>query len=202
MSLGDKIFKTMSLFYLILSVLFVTSFAQNSSEKDVELKVKNLLSKMTIEEKIGQMTQVTVQVISEKVGSADSETVFDPVKRKMTYSGAGHPRPLLLRRKTDTIDFLRSKGFFLGMFEGAEYTDTTIDFTRGDRYLVYTDGIIEAYSEEKKKQFGSKKLLRGFEMYRNKPIDILLNSIISDVKKFMKKSQFYDDLAMVAVEYK
>ena len=128
--------------------------------------------------------------------------VFDPVKRKMTYSGAGHPRPLLLCRKTDTIDFLRSKGFFLGMFEGAEYTDTTIDFTRGDRYLVYTDGIIEAYSEEKKKQFGSKELLRGFEMYRNKPIDILLNSIISDVKKFMKKSQFYDDLAMVAVEYK
>lgn len=76
-------FKTMSLFCLVFSVLFVTSFAQNSAEKNVELKVKNLLSKMTIEEKIGQMTQVTVQVISEKVGSAESETVIDPDKMKM-----------------------------------------------------------------------------------------------------------------------
>lgn len=128
--------------------------------------------------------------------------VFDPVKKKMTYSGAGHPRPLLLRRETDTVDFLRSTGFFIGMFEGAEYTDTTIDFSRGDRYLVYTDGIIEAYSEEKGRQFGRKGLLTSFEGYRNEPVDILLDSIISDVKKFMRKSQFYDDLAMVAVEYK
>ncbi len=128
--------------------------------------------------------------------------IFDPVNSTIVYSGAGHPKPLLLHRKTGAIEFLRSNGFFIGMFEGAEYKDRTVEFSVGDRYLAYTDGIIEAHSEDQMEIFGSKRLLASFEMCRDKPCDIMINSIIRNVKKFMQKSKFYDDLAMVAVEYK
>ena len=126
--------------------------------------------------------------------------IFDPVNSTIVYSGAGHPKPLLFHRKTGAVEFLQSDGFFIGMFEGSTYKDRTVEFTGGDRYLVYTDGIIEAYSEEQMDIFGEKRLLSSFEMCSNKSCDIMIKSIIHDVKRFMRKSKFYDDLAMVAVE--
>ncbi|MFW6139123.1 MAG: SpoIIE family protein phosphatase [Spirochaetota bacterium] len=128
--------------------------------------------------------------------------VFDPVNKKVTYSGAGHPRPLVFHKRKNQLDFLSSEGFFLGMFEGAEYTDKTTDFLGGDRYLIYTDGIIEAYSEQQNRQFGTKRLVTSFDKHKNQNINSMLECIIGDVKDFMCKSKFYDDLAMVAVEFR
>jgi serine phosphatase RsbU (regulator of sigma subunit) len=127
--------------------------------------------------------------------------IFDTSQGKIVYSGAGHPKPLFQHRKND-VELLSSEGFFIGMFESADYADSVVPFDEGDRFLAYTDGIIEAYSEEKNEQFGEKRLLGSFNRYKSKPLDQMLQLIIQDVKKFMHKSSFYDDFAMVAVEYK
>lgn len=129
-------------------------------------------------------------------------TIFDPQKGEMIYSGAGHPEPLFFQSGLNRVQFLSSKGFFLGMFEEAEYADNTLPFNPGDRYLVYTDGIIEAYSEKRGEQFGDKRLLRSFKKYLQQSMASLIYSIIEDVKGFMHKSKFYDDLTIVSVEYK
>ena len=127
--------------------------------------------------------------------------VFDTAHKKVVYSGAGHPKPLY-SHANNGVELLSSEGFFIGMFEDAEYSDSTVGFVEGDRFLAYTDGIVEAYSEERGEQFGEKRLLESFKRYRNVPLEQMLQRIIRDVKKFMQKSSFYDDLAMVAVEYK
>jgi serine phosphatase RsbU (regulator of sigma subunit) len=129
-------------------------------------------------------------------------TILDPIHRKITYSGAGHPMSLLLDSRKNNIETLKSEGFFLGMFEGAEYVDRERDFVQGDRYLVYTDGIIEAFSIEHNAQFGIERLRAGFKKYQRKPAEEMLIGIISEVKSFMHKSTFLDDLAMVAVDYR
>lgn len=128
--------------------------------------------------------------------------IFDPINRSLTYSGAGHPMPLFLHNKKKNVEKLQSEGFFLGMFDSADYIDTSIDFVPGDRYLVYTDGIIEAYSDEQEEQFGIQRLLHCYKKYCEKTIGEMMDSIISEVKLFMQKSVFYDDLSIVAVEYK
>jgi len=127
--------------------------------------------------------------------------VFDPQKGIVTYSGAGHPHPLLFHRKNFNVEQLHSEGFFLGMFEGAVYDDSTAEFISGDRCLIYTDGIVEAYSEEMEEQYGNQRLLASFKKHSEKPVEELLDLIIKDVKKFMHKSKFYDDLSMVVVEH-
>ena len=48
-------------------LLSIQPFAQNN--KIIDRKVKELLSKMTLEEKIGQMTQVTLQVVTKTMGT-------------------------------------------------------------------------------------------------------------------------------------
>ncbi len=45
-------------------------------------KVKNLIAEMTLEEKVGQMTQVTIQVVSSKQGTKDQHHALDEEKLK------------------------------------------------------------------------------------------------------------------------
>ncbi len=109
---------------------------------------------------------------------------------------------MYLNGPTGKINTLNSRGFFIGMFENAEYRDLTIELCEGDRLMVFTDGIIEAYSDERKEQYGEKRLLKNFKSCFNLPINRMINCIVDDVKTFMKKSIFYDDLAIVATEIK
>lgn len=50
------------------------------SEQEIDRNVKELLSKMTLEEKVGQMTQVTIQAVSAVRGTAEQAHRLDPAK--------------------------------------------------------------------------------------------------------------------------
>jgi serine phosphatase RsbU (regulator of sigma subunit) len=128
--------------------------------------------------------------------------IVDPQKSRMIYCGAGHPRPLFLTRRRRSVELLSSEGFFIGMFDQAEYTDREVQLREGDRFMIFTDGVTEAYSDEKGEQFGEKRLRLCFEECREEPLERMIETLIGRVKDFMKKSIFYDDLAIVAVEYK
>lgn len=66
--------------FLLLCISFSASlFAASNS--NIDQKVDQLLSKMTIEEKVGQMTQISLDLVSRDVES-NPEQVFDPEKLK------------------------------------------------------------------------------------------------------------------------
>jgi len=54
--------------------------AQIYTTTKVDAKVKDLVSKMTLEEKIGQMTQVTIQAVSKVQGTKDQMHQIDDAK--------------------------------------------------------------------------------------------------------------------------
>ena len=49
-------------------------------------RVDELISQMTLEEKIGQMTQVTIQAVSKTQGTVDQEFEIDPEKLKVAIT--------------------------------------------------------------------------------------------------------------------
>ena len=64
------------LFILFLSLALKPVDPQNKSNT-IEQKVENLLAKMTLEEKVGQMTQITIEVVSKTMGTVDQLNVID-----------------------------------------------------------------------------------------------------------------------------
>lgn len=65
----------------ILSAILLTSFiAAAGPSSEIDSKVKDLLSKMTLEEKVGQMTQVTIQAVSSQRGTVDTPHRLDAKK--------------------------------------------------------------------------------------------------------------------------
>jgi beta-glucosidase len=70
-----------SLKLITFSLMLLLSFGMTSSnEKKIENRVKDLLSKMTIEEKVGQMTQVTIQTVSSAQGTVSQKHKLDKAK--------------------------------------------------------------------------------------------------------------------------
>jgi serine phosphatase RsbU (regulator of sigma subunit) len=69
---------------------------------------------------------------------------MDTEKQSFTYAGAGHPPLFLWRASEQKIYEYREKGVILGQFEDARYQNINLELKPGDRFLQYTDGIIEA----------------------------------------------------------
>lgn len=62
---------------------------------------------------------------------------------EMTYCRAGHPAPVLIRAD-DAVESLDGEGSLLGIFSDATFEARTVRLARGDRLLLYTDGVEDA----------------------------------------------------------
>jgi sigma-B regulation protein RsbU (phosphoserine phosphatase) len=82
--------------------------------------------------------------------------LIDPEHRRLLYINAGHNPPLLLRAD-GSRQLLEDSGFPLGVFENSRYSESVVDFRRGDILVLYTDGVTEA-SDEADENFGLERL--------------------------------------------
>lgn len=73
-----KTFKSIHLL-LLLPLMAFTVFAQKS-DKEIRSEVDKLIKQMTLEEKVGQMTQITIQAVSAKQGNKDQHHQLDEKK--------------------------------------------------------------------------------------------------------------------------
>jgi len=71
--------------------------------------------------------------------------VIDSAAGTIHYAGAGHPPLYLLSRGGDVEDMLPN-GLVLGPFPDARYDSAKRRLAPGDRILMYTDGIVEAFN--------------------------------------------------------
>lgn len=69
--------------------------------------------------------------------------VFEGATRTLRYVNAGHNPPVVLRHG-GSIDWLKMGGAPIGMFPDSSYEENTVQLDRGDRVIVYSDGVIEA----------------------------------------------------------
>ncbi len=71
--------------------------------------------------------------------------LVDLERRVVRYSNAGHPFPYLCqyRQGANRVQELKQGGLPLGLFANAEYAVREVSFERGDRLVLYSDGITE-----------------------------------------------------------
>ncbi|HYL69521.1 MAG TPA: PP2C family protein-serine/threonine phosphatase [Candidatus Limnocylindria bacterium] len=124
---------------------------------------------------------------------------IDVAKGRLTYAGAGHWPPILLRRTGEAM-VLRDGGPPLGIFPGGEYEDIGVDLESGDQVVFYTDGLTEATNSEGQ-EFGERRVIElGIQNLRLSA-EHLLQKIVKEVTRF-SVGNFQDDLTMVVVSVK
>ena len=121
---------------------------------------------------------------------------LDAGSRTFRYSAAGHPAMLLLRHGevTEVVE----NGLILGAFDYASYTETTRPLERGDRFLLYTDGVIEA-AKAQGDHFGQDALSAVLRQTAELPAAAASDQIVSAVQRWSASQD--DDLTVLICDY-
>jgi sigma-B regulation protein RsbU (phosphoserine phosphatase) len=126
--------------------------------------------------------------------------VLDPSRHGVSLVSAGHPSPLLIRRgAAGPIEVVpkREAGMPLGISPGSAYTAVELGLEPGDSLLLFTDGVTDSESVQKK-QFGLDGLhgvLRGGVPGPKGMIDGLLRA----VQTHAAGNEPFDDITMVSL---
>lgn len=119
----------------------------------------------------------------------------------MTYSVAGHPKPILVRKETSQAQILEGEGTFLGMFPEANdyYEDYKVQLSPGDKIFLYTDGVTEAESDDGSR-FGESRLLDAINQTKDLPIRESIESIMKVLNEFTMGTDQGDDITVLGFE--
>src|SRR5207248_3199353 len=84
--------------------------------------------------------------------------VYDPMRRLLTYSCAGHNPPRLKRCRDGSLLSLEgARSLPLGILTESVYEETEQQLQPGDQIIFYTGGITEAHNG-KGEMFGTERL--------------------------------------------
>jgi sigma-B regulation protein RsbU (phosphoserine phosphatase) len=122
----------------------------------------------------------------------------DTQNHKALYSAAGHP-PLLLSRG-GKLERIESNGLVFGVMPEADYPIHEVPTRSGDRFLLYTDGVIEP-ENAKGKAFGDSKLEQVVLDYQTRPPSELVDRVLTEVRSWQPPSMTQqDDITLVVID--
>ena len=122
---------------------------------------------------------------------------YNSSSRTLKIARAGHPLPILYRPKIGKAEEFACQGvFIMGIEEYQHVPVTTTTLAKGDRLLLYTDGVTERFNIHNQ-PYGEERICRQLEgAQTNDPAGILA-SIIDDLNQFSKGHTVDDDIAML-----
>lgn len=121
----------------------------------------------------------------------------------MRYAGAGHPPIMVISRANGKARQIEENGLMLGLFPEAEYSSMEIPLIAGDRYLLCTDGVLEA-SNAAKQEFGrsgSMQFLESNTTLRAKPFSDKLIEAIARWTGHLVGGAQEDDITLVVLDF-
>jgi serine phosphatase RsbU (regulator of sigma subunit) len=117
------------------------------------------------------------------------------------YAGAAHP-PLLIKSGSGEIDDLQANGLMLGPFPDAHYDSIERPLAPGDRILMYTDGVVEAFNA-KDEEFGERRLRGLLSASADLSVEEFADRLLDEVKKWTgikRDDSLEDDLTVIVID--
>ena len=121
---------------------------------------------------------------------------YDLDRRHLRFVRAGHPAPLLFRRRTGEVVSLETGGTFLGVFHDIRFEEGQVVLEPGDLLLLYTDGIVEATDLEGR-ALGVERLIEGVRQNLHLTSWGQLRRIHDVIKRFTSDALPADDRTLL-----
>ena len=143
--------------------------------------------------------------IVEHTGEPVFATVFfgviDTAARSLAFGNAGHPAPLVRPAKSRSIIQLApiDPEPATGLLGNFVYSQNTCEFEPGDFFLGYTDGLLEA-ADRNGAIFGEERLLDVVAEGRELSGAALSDRLLQEALRYCGRSDFDDDVCLVAIE--
>jgi sigma-B regulation protein RsbU (phosphoserine phosphatase) len=125
--------------------------------------------------------------------------VLDSVDHRLTYCNAGHNPPLLLRVDGSSTE-LNAAGAVLGQFPQWRYEQSELQMNRGDKLLLFTDGLVEACNENGE-YFEEHNLIRIARENPGSSAEDLMGLLIRAASQHCG-GHFQDDASLIVLQAK
>lgn len=133
----------------------------------------------------GDLCSAVVAVLAEEDGRASVRVLR-----------AGHPAPLLVHR--DEVRPVGLPGLLLGVAEGATWTEERLELERGDRLVLFTDGVTDAAGPGRE-HFGEGRLRAVLGERGGEDPGAVVDAVWAALEGFRVGAQ-PDDIAVVVLE--
>ncbi len=124
--------------------------------------------------------------------------------RRLRSARAGHPLPIVLKKKENTAMQLDSRGRLLGIFEDNTITGAETGVEPGDKIILYTDGLFEQRNTSGE-IWGDERLMDFISDNRFLTARELADALIVQLRRWLgkdrnKERNMEDDLTLVVME--
>jgi sigma-B regulation protein RsbU (phosphoserine phosphatase) len=116
---------------------------------------------------------------------------------QLTYANAGHCLPLLHTRN-GRLSRLPRGGMALGVVPDLSYGEHTAELAPGDRLVLYSDGITEAFSPLGD-MYGEERLIQTLKSSSGGSAQSVLDAVLASVGMFSHNAPQVDDLTLLVL---
>ncbi|HEX5228642.1 MAG TPA: SpoIIE family protein phosphatase [Bryobacteraceae bacterium] len=147
------------------------------------------------------MSRVNRFLIERARGEKYATVVYCTVDRngELRWSNAGHPKPVLVRANGE-LERLESTGMPIGMLDIAMYEVKTAQLQRGDKIVLFSDGLSETANAQGE-FFEKKALAEVLRANAGMNCTQLHAKLVEAVEDFSDASEQEDDITMLVLEY-
>jgi sigma-B regulation protein RsbU (phosphoserine phosphatase) len=125
--------------------------------------------------------------------------VIETETGRVSFSNAGHNRPLLVRAETGQLSELIQRGIVLGAFEEITLQDDSLYLAPGDALVLYTDGVTDALNREGE-EFGEQRLFDVVQASASGNAHEILWAITGALAGFIGDTEQADDVTCVVIK--
>jgi sigma-B regulation protein RsbU (phosphoserine phosphatase) len=124
--------------------------------------------------------------------------IIDAATGQLKLTQAGHPPPIQIKNDGN-ISLIGTGGYPVAVFPEAEYEEHELCLSKGDRLILYSDGVTEC-ENNMNERFSTERLIELTSINRDKPLKELINNIHNSISDWNGSDEFEDDISLLAIE--
>jgi len=128
--------------------------------------------------------------------------VADVERAQLRFANAGHPSALHIQHGNGAAQKLQGNGRpgpAMGLFPTASYATSSSPMKKGDRVMLFTDGLFEV-EDASGTLFTEEQLHTTVTRYAALPAQEFFDRVINHVRQFSERKSFDDDVCVVGME--
>ena len=161
------------------------------------LALEETISKKTSPKKLmEELNRILAIRLDTSYYSTSVFLLFHPDGR-LFGTNCGHNTVFILPASSEEIIEIKSDGPPLGLIEDSKYAFNEFSLKKGDKIIVYSDGLIET-EDGNKEQYGLDRFFKCLEGMRSEENDKIREVIEEDFTKFSR--HYIDDVSLMVLE--
>ncbi|MBR1828669.1 MAG: SpoIIE family protein phosphatase, partial [Atopobiaceae bacterium] len=125
--------------------------------------------------------------------------VLDYATGHLVYVNAGHNPPLFWHEGAGWQWLKDKSGLPLGLHTAGRYQAYSLDFQKGDKIIVYSDGVTEAMNVDRH-LYGEERLEATLNASCNEHPEAIVKAVRSSVASFAQDAEQSDDITILSLE--